>query len=642
MREGVVVLGMHRSGTSLITRLVSLLGVEVCRQEDLLPAGARNPRGHWESVSLNAYNDRLLDELGCSWFCPPPMDAEETSGLLERHEGEALAAVQHAHPQRPWVWKDPRTCALMPFWAAVLSGRVVYVLVARHPFEVSDSLAARNGFTPLLSMAMWERYTRQAMLGAAGSPAIACTYDGVLSDPLAWCEQLAGFLGEVGVPTHGVDRQAVDAFAMGELRHSSRSWTDLQPGPQISAEQVELARAASVSTAQRSYAPPPLPDETPQTTAIFTELIESEPKPSEIAALPARLVTPGGSRDSHEDSAPPVSVVLARGDAGVVGATLAALGDALPAGSEVLVPTSAGGHPAGGNGGRDGGATHAGEDAADRNGVEGGSAAAKDVTVREFDSGGALGEATALALGAQAANGRLVLLTSGRVTSSQPWYLPLEQTLAGRRVGGVGPAMRFQSNPDALCFGRFFADERLTARPLAGWADDRPVRVPLLPTALSLYARRLFAAAGGIDGEFSSAAAAVDELSVRLWRMGFRCMAAPQVEACEPAPDSGDAHDDIGRLHDRMRIATLHLGSERLRAFLESVRREPAFEQAAARLAASDTERRRASIEVVCSRSGDWYLDSFPPGRTGPVAPARSRRAKLGTIERIRRRVRRR
>src|SRR6185437_1771060 len=128
--------------------------------------------------------------------------------------------------------------------------------------------------------------------------------------------------------------------------------------------------------------------------------------------------------------------------------------------------------------------------------------------------------------------------------------------------------------------------------------------------------------------------------SVRLWRMGFRCLAVPQVEASELAADGADAHDDVGRLHDRLRIATLHLGPDRLRAFLQSARREPAFEQAAARLAASDTERRRASIEVVCSRSGDWFMDSFPPGLTGPVAPARARRAKLSTLEKIRQRLR--
>ena len=125
--------------------------------------------------------------------------------------------------------------------------------------------------------------------------------------------------------------------------------------------------------------------------------------------------------------------------------------------------------------------------------------------------------------------------------------------------------------------------------------------------------------------------------------MGFRCQVVPQVEACAAAPDWDEAPDDVGRLHDRLRIATLHLGSDRLRAFLDSAAREPAFDQAAARLAASDTERRRAAIEAVSARSGDRYLESFPPGRTGPVEmPGRMPGAELGTIARLRRRVRQR
>ena len=302
----------------------------------------------------------------------------------------------------------------------------------------------------------------------------------------------------------------------------------------------------------------------------------------------------------------------------------------------MLVPASGGEPPPG----TDAGTSQAGENA---NGVDGEPPAVNDLIVRELDGGGELAEAAALALAGQAANGRLVLLTSGRITSSEPWYDALEQVLAGRRAGGVGTAMRFESGPGALWFGRSFADERLAARPLGAWPHDGPVPVPLLPSALSLYPRRVFAASGGIDGEFSSLAAAIDELSIRLWRMGFRCMVAAQVEASAPAPDPEDARDDAGELHDRMRIATLHFGPERLRAFLESAGREPAFEQAAARLAASDTERRRASIEALCARSDDWYLQSFPPGRPGPVElPAGAQGRKLGTIRRIRRRVRRR
>jgi hypothetical protein len=172
--EGVVVLGMHRSGTSLVTRLVSLLGLGLCREEDLLVGRKANPRGHWESSSMLAFNDRLLDELHASWFCPPLLQEPELERLLKRHGREALARLHDTHREHPWVWKDPRTCALLPFWSTVLKGRAAYVLVLRHPLEVSDSLARRDGYSPALGLALWERYTREAMLGAAGLPMLVC------------------------------------------------------------------------------------------------------------------------------------------------------------------------------------------------------------------------------------------------------------------------------------------------------------------------------------------------------------------------------------------------------------------------------------------------------------------------------------
>jgi len=99
----------------------------------------------------------------------------------------------------------------------------------------------------------------------------------------------------------------------------------------------------------------------------------------------------------------------------------------------------------------------------------------------------------------------------------------------------------------------------------------------------------------------------------------------------------------VARLHDRLRIATLHLGQAGLDAFIVRTRALPAYEQAAQRLAASDTERRRASIEAVCALSIDWYFESFPPGHVGPVdTPAAVQRANVGTLQRIRRRARRR
>jgi hypothetical protein len=313
-----VILGMHRSGTSLVTRLVSLLGLGVCRDSDLLVGYKGNPRGHWESRSLIDFDDRLLEELGGTWFCPPLLGGRETSRMLDRHGAEALKELEQAHPRHPWVWKDPRACVLMPFWSAVLGGRAAYVLVVRHPFEVSDSLARRNGCTTEFSLALWERYTREALLGAAGRPMIVSTYDAVLEDPVGWCEQLIAFLGELGLTLTPIDWDVLGAYAMDGLRHSQRSWEELSAGSSISAEQVALARAVSSFTAQPSYVPLRLPAETPETESTFAEIRRlvarrSSERRKLLVELPAHLQrAPELRPGSGADSRPPVSVVLAR------------------------------------------------------------------------------------------------------------------------------------------------------------------------------------------------------------------------------------------------------------------------------------------------------------------------------------------
>jgi hypothetical protein len=123
--------------------------------------------------------------------------------------------------------------------------------------------------------------------------------------------------------------------------------------------------------------------------------------------------------------------------------------------------------------------------------------------------------------------------------------------------------------------------------------------------------RAVLAAAGGIDVNFSSACAAVAELSLRLWRMGFRCCIVPQVEAWAESPDEDDA-DDAGRLYDRLRIATLHLSPPRLQELTDRASRLPSYDRAAERLAASDAELRRATIEAICALPIDRYFAQFP------------------------------
>jgi hypothetical protein len=600
--EGLVVLGMHRSGTSLVTRLVSLLGLAVCRDEDLLVGYKGNPRGHWESQSLIDLNDRLLDELGGTWFCPPALDAQRTARILRRHGPQALDGFLQAHPQRPWVWKDPRACVLLPFWSAVLAKRAAYVLVVRHPLEVSDSLARRNGCSPQFSLALWERYTRQAMLGAAGRPMMVCTYDEVLTDPVDWCERLLSFLAQAGVaPADAVDWGVVGAYAMDGLRHSHRSWAQLEHGSPTSSQQLQLAQVASRPVVEMSYAPPPLPEETPTTESIFTEIRGVIAKRSArqrhlLVDLPDHLLSdPAVTARAQAASRPPVSVVLAGAGVGVE-ATVALLVATLPAGSEMLV---------------------VGQDFIDSDALS----APERVSLRLIDCDRPPGQAQALALGADAARGDIVVLAGDSLLRSDQWYPGFRRRLAHIQMAGVGPVMRLETGRGRY-FGRAFVDEDLRSDLVAGEIVGDGGSAPaaaLLSEVFSAYDRRVLAAAGGVDGCFCSSRAAVAELSVRLWRMGFHCCIAPQVQVW-----SGDAlHDDdagapggereVERLHDRMRIAALHFDAARLSAFTDRARSLPEYARAAERLTASDVEHRRALLATLCAFPIERYYQRFAP-----------------------------
>src|SRR5688500_829655 len=113
--SGVLVVGMHRSGTSAVTEMLHRAGLDVPRAARL-DAHVTNPHGHWESWRLVAVNDDLLAAHGGTWSEPPVLEPGWESGpaataLLDRARG----TFQREHPNAPWVWKDPRNSVTLPF-----------------------------------------------------------------------------------------------------------------------------------------------------------------------------------------------------------------------------------------------------------------------------------------------------------------------------------------------------------------------------------------------------------------------------------------------------------------------------------------------------------------------------------------------
>ncbi|HMK62337.1 MAG TPA: hypothetical protein VK386_01860, partial [Acidimicrobiales bacterium] len=114
--NGVVVLGMHRSGTSAVTRVLHLLGAAIPSRQDLLTA-YDNPDGHWESRTLVACNDQILDAFGRSWDFPPWLaPGWEQSAAASAMLPDLSAAFSSVYDGGLWVWKDPRTCLTLPLW----------------------------------------------------------------------------------------------------------------------------------------------------------------------------------------------------------------------------------------------------------------------------------------------------------------------------------------------------------------------------------------------------------------------------------------------------------------------------------------------------------------------------------------------
>src|SRR5262245_12847836 len=132
--RGVFVLGMHRGGTSAVTRAINLLGVPIGRTEDLQPPKPENPTGFWESTSLTEVNEEILERFGGSWVAPPMLAPDWIrDARLEKHRERGREAFSRVYATETWVWKDPRNSITLPWWLDTLDVQPVVVLVQRNP-----------------------------------------------------------------------------------------------------------------------------------------------------------------------------------------------------------------------------------------------------------------------------------------------------------------------------------------------------------------------------------------------------------------------------------------------------------------------------------------------------------------------------
>lgn len=188
MLKTLAIIGMHRSGTSLVAQACSEAGISAGPEAELLSAQADNPEGFYENRRLVELNDALIAESGGSWFSPPSILVADAT-LLDA-QSKLLEHLGSASESSQLLLKDPRLCLTWEQWARfAVAPTLLYVY--RSPLAVARSLARRNRFSLQYGLLLWEIYNRRAVSLLAPT-SIRVSYDQIASGESSLSDLLNG------------------------------------------------------------------------------------------------------------------------------------------------------------------------------------------------------------------------------------------------------------------------------------------------------------------------------------------------------------------------------------------------------------------------------------------------------------------
>lgn len=219
--RGIIVLGMHRSGTSAMAGVLSLLGIDLGTR--LLEAQKEvNPKGFWEHAAVVDLQDELLESLHSGWWDALPLPQGWLSSPPAIHCQEELRHIldNEFSGRHWWAIKDPRSCRLVPLWKNCTTGLSMHhILMLRHPAEVVASLNRRDGFSAPMGTLLWLRNALESERSTRDQSRLVITFDDLLSDWRATLGRVAAAFG-IALPLEDTALSSrIDSFLEPQLRH---------------------------------------------------------------------------------------------------------------------------------------------------------------------------------------------------------------------------------------------------------------------------------------------------------------------------------------------------------------------------------------------------------------------------------------
>jgi hypothetical protein len=235
--RAIVALGMHRSGTSLLSRSLQALGIYT--GTDFVEVNRDNPTGYWENPFVVELNKRLLQQLRLEWKSGSLLDEKAwltpEIETLRREAGAYLRTYFGSHPI--WSFKDPRTIRLLPFWRSVFAQEKFednYIVIIRNPLSVAASLYQQERMSSIQSHLIWLAHMAPYLELLMGRPRVFVDYDLLMLEPRKQLERIADRLQ---LTLTSENQRKIDDFAAGfltaKLRHHFFSPDDYDDIPQV-------------------------------------------------------------------------------------------------------------------------------------------------------------------------------------------------------------------------------------------------------------------------------------------------------------------------------------------------------------------------------------------------------------------------
>lgn len=248
--KAVTVIGSGRCGTSMATRSINFLGVDL--GEGFVKPNKTNPKGFWENRKIVDIHKEIKNEMGSMPF----RKGWKNLGSIKPLKNKMKETVEEQFSDKAlWGWKDPRTSECIDMWKDILSELNVegnYLIMIRNPLDVAASFKRAYNRQEKSALKQWQIRTLLALRGTKKENRIIADYDDFLTDSFGTVKNIAKSFN-LTMPDKTELKHELDSFIDPTLRHSRTSLKELAKSNEIEEDMKELYRVCQKAAHSQEY-----------------------------------------------------------------------------------------------------------------------------------------------------------------------------------------------------------------------------------------------------------------------------------------------------------------------------------------------------------------------------------------------------